>query len=150
MRKQFLLSILFSLTLSLHGQSWSGVLSTTRASGGSPSCSLASTLDVRQLHAWEADWTPGSLVLKADGVQVCSITSVNVPSDLMMFRIMNNLYASQNAIDPSTLPQTLTMSYLKVTCVSGSMVNAADGNGLHSCPAGTVYTLFSNPTGPIW
>jgi beta-glucanase (GH16 family) len=76
----------------------------------------ASTSDVSQnWHTYQLVWSPGSLVWKIDGAVTCTQT-VGVPST-PMFMIINTAVGGSGGgpVDPSTLPQTHQVDYVRIS-----------------------------------
>jgi beta-glucanase (GH16 family) len=74
------------------------------------------TADLSQdFHMYQLEWSAGSLVWKIDGTQTCQVTD-HVPST-PMFLLINTATggAGGGAVDNSTLPQTMSVDYVKVT-----------------------------------
>jgi beta-glucanase (GH16 family) len=65
-------------------------------------------------HDYELVWAPRSLIWKIDGAETCRFTGT-IPSDPMFLIVDAALGGSGGAVDPSTLPQTLLVDYVKVT-----------------------------------
>src|SRR6185503_15547652 len=90
---------------------WQNLISTAR---GTLSCTPTTT-DVSQgFHDYALVWAPGSLVWKIDGVATCRYTGT-IPSGPMFLLIDAALGGGGGPVDPSTLPQTLRVDYVKVT-----------------------------------
>ena len=81
---------------------------------GSYRCT-ATTTDVSQnWHVYDLVWSPGKLVWHIDGVTKCTITTA--VSTTPKFLIINTAVAAGgSSIDDSTLPQTLSVDYVRVT-----------------------------------
>lgn len=76
----------------------------------SPTVSNVSTNE----HLYQLVWSPGRLEWKIDGVSTCVKTS-QIPST-PMFLIINTAMGGQGGtVNTSTLPQTLSVDYVKVT-----------------------------------
>ena len=76
----------------------------------------ASTADASaNLHTYSLIWAPGSLTWKIDGVTTCNITS-GVPSTPMFLLVDTAMGGvGGGTINDSTLPQTLSLDYVRVT-----------------------------------
>ena len=75
----------------------------------------ASTVDVSQdFHIYRLEWSAGSLVWTIDGTQTCQVTS-NVPSTPMFLLIDTAIGGAGGPVTDSTLPQTMSVDYVKVT-----------------------------------
>ena len=85
-------------------------------SGSTNASCVAPTSDVSQnWHTYRLDWTPGKAVWLIDGVTTCTMTT-SVPST-PMFLIVDVSVGGNGvgSIVNSTLPQTMTVDYVKVT-----------------------------------
>ena len=81
---------------------------------GSYRCT-ATTSDVSQnWHVYDLVWSPGKLVWHIDGVATCTITTA-VPSTPMFLIINTAVAAGGSSVNDSTLPQTLSVDYVRVT-----------------------------------
>ncbi len=85
-------------------------------SGGVANSCTPTTTDVSQnWHTYDLIWAPGSLTWQIDGTTTCHMTT-GVPST-PMFLILNTAMggAGGGAINAGTLPQTLSLDYVRVT-----------------------------------
>jgi beta-glucanase (GH16 family) len=90
---------------------WQNLISTP---SGTLTCT-PTTSDVSEgFHDYELVWAPGSLVWKIDGAQTCRFIGT-IPSRPMFLIIDAALGGAGGPVDPSTLPQTLLVDYVKVT-----------------------------------
>jgi len=90
---------------------WQNLISTAR---GTLSCT-PTTGDVSQgFHDYELVWAPGSLDWKIDGAETCRYTGT-IPSSPMFLMVDTALGGGAGPVDPSTLPQTLLVDYVKIT-----------------------------------
>jgi beta-glucanase (GH16 family) len=66
-------------------------------------------------HTYDLIWHSGSLVWQVDGVTYCSLTSSTVPNT-PIFLIMNLAVGGGfgGPVDPSAMPQTLQIDYVRV------------------------------------
>jgi hypothetical protein len=77
-------------------------------------CSV-NTADLSQdFHTYQLEWSAGSLVWKIDGTQTCQVTN-HVPSTPMFLLINTAIGGAGGSVDDSTLPQTMSVDYVKVT-----------------------------------
>jgi beta-glucanase (GH16 family) len=84
-------------------------------SGSNNSGCTAATTDVsKNWHVYRLVWTAASLVWMIDGVQTCKITSA-IPSTPMFLIINTALGNAAGAVSNSTLPQTMSVDYVRVT-----------------------------------
>jgi len=85
------------------------------ATGGWQTCNPSGITDVSQnYHVYQFVWTKASESLYVDGVKKCEYTSNIVTSH--MFMIINiAMGGSGGSINNSTLPQTTSVDYVKVT-----------------------------------
>ena len=84
--------------------------------GANPGCRATVSTDVsKSWHTYDVVWAPNSLVWKIDGVTTCTVTQ-SVPTT-PMFLIMQTAVGGTAAgtVDPSTLPQTHQIDYVRVT-----------------------------------
>lgn len=77
-------------------------------------CSAATTDVSKNWHVYRLVWTAASLVWMIDGVQTCKITS-GIPSTPMFLIINTALGNAAGAVTDSTLPQTTSVDYVRVT-----------------------------------
>ena len=90
---------------------WQNLISTP---SGTKTCT-PTTRDVSEgFHDYELVWAPGSLVWKIDGAETCRFTGT-IPSSPMFLIVDTALGGGGGPVDPSTLPQTLLVDYVKIT-----------------------------------
>src|SRR6185503_16176770 len=71
--------------------------------------------DTRVYHTYQMIWSAGSLVWKIDGSTTCTV-SANVPSTPMFLLLSVALGGvGGGSINNGTLPQTMTVDYVRVT-----------------------------------
>jgi len=84
-------------------------------SGGNNAGCSATTTDVSQnWHTYQLVWKAGSLVWKIDGVTTCSLSS-GIPSTPMFLIINTAVGGAGGSVNNATLPQTMSIDYVKVT-----------------------------------
>jgi hypothetical protein len=66
-------------------------------------------------HTYQLVWKPGSLTWNVDGVATCTVNNSNVPSSPMFLIVETTVGGSGGTINNSTLPQTMSLDYVKVT-----------------------------------
>jgi beta-glucanase (GH16 family) len=95
-------------------------------SGNNNSGCSAAVSDVSQnWHVYQLVWSAGSLVWLIDGVQTCQFTT-GIPSTPMFVLVNTALGGAGGLVSDSTLPQTTSVDYVKVT-TSGSQATPALG-----------------------
>jgi len=90
---------------------WQNVIS---GSSGFQSCNPTTTDVSQNRHTYDLIWAPGSLTWQIDGVTTCHITS-GVPTTPMFFIVDTAMGGAGGAVNSSTLPQTLSLDYVRVT-----------------------------------
>ena len=84
-------------------------------SGSNNAGCTAITTDVSQnWHTYDLIWAPGSLTWQIDGVTTCHITS-GVPTTPMFLIVNTAMGGAGGAVNGGTLPQTLSLDYVRVT-----------------------------------
>jgi beta-glucanase (GH16 family) len=84
-------------------------------SAGNNSGCTASTTDVSQdFHVYQLVWAAGSLEWKIDGTSTCKLAN-SIPSNPMFLIINTAMGGAGGSINNSTLPQSTSVDYVKIT-----------------------------------
>jgi len=94
-----------------HKTVWQNVIS---GNSGFQTCTPATTDVSQNWHTYDLIWAAGSLTWQIDGTTTCKFTS-NIPSTPMFLMINTAMGGAGGPINNSTLPQTLTVDYVKAT-----------------------------------
>ncbi len=90
---------------------WQNVIS---GNSGFQTCEPTATAVSENFHVYQLVWAPGSLIWKIDGTQTCQFAN-NIPSTPMFLIINTAMGGAGGSVNPSTLPQTMSIDYVKVT-----------------------------------
>jgi beta-glucanase (GH16 family) len=91
---------------------WQNVIS---GNSGVQTCTPTTSDVTQNWHTYNLEWALDSLIWKIDGTETCRFTN-NIPST-PMFLIINVAIGGGGggAVDDFTLPQTMSVDYVKVT-----------------------------------
>jgi hypothetical protein len=110
-------------------------------------CSVAPSDITVNYHDYQVIWQSGSVQWLLDGTPyggcASGTTTTNVPATPMYLIMVMNAGGGWGTVTNGTLPWQSVIDYVRITCVSGSLVNGV------ACPAGTVIfdDEFNTPVG---
>ena len=84
------------------------------SNGNNGRCSAAVSDVSQNWHLYTLIWAAGSLTWKIDGVTTCQLTS-GVPTTPMFLLINTAMGGSGGSVNNSTLPQTMSVDYVRIT-----------------------------------